>query len=135
MRIDLDDGSDATLDLAPLIDVVFLLLIFFMVATSFAQEEQRLDLELPEAHSGQEAGQHNEELVLDVLQDGSVELNGARLAPQALNDELSAIARNNPRRPVVVRADRGLDYGRVIAVLDQCRLVGLTNAGLATREG
>lgn len=135
MRIDLDDGSDATLDLAPLIDVVFLLLIFFMVATSFAQEEQRLDLELPEAHSGQEAGQQNEELVLDVLQDGSVELNGARLAAQALNDQLSAIARDNPRRPVVVRADRGLDYGRVIAVLDQCRLVGLTNAGLATREG
>jgi biopolymer transport protein ExbD len=135
MRVDIEENGDVALDLAPLIDVVFLLLIFFMVATSFAAQEERLDLELPEAHSGQAAEASNRELVLDVLPDGAVRLDGARLEQQALGTELARIARDNPLRPVLVRADRGLDYGRVIAVLDQCRLVGLTNTGLATREG
>lgn len=134
MRLELGDDGEAALDMAPLIDVVFLLLIFFMVATSFAREEQQLELDLPEAHSGA-AGEPARELVLDLLPDGGLRLDGQALSSAELPGRLADLARQDRRRALLVRADRGLEYGRVVAVLDQCRLAGLLNAALATREG
>jgi biopolymer transport protein ExbD len=134
MRLELDNEGDAALDMAPLIDVVFLLLIFFMVATSFAREEQQLDLDLPEARSAA-PGDSPRELVLDLLPGGALRLDGQDLSSAELPGRLAELARVDSRRALLVRADRGLEYGRVVAVLDLCRLAGLTNAALATREG
>ncbi len=63
MRLDLEDPVEETLNLTPLIDVVFLLLVFFLVSTTFADEQVEMDLELPEAQSG-EAGRDDHLVVI-----------------------------------------------------------------------
>ena len=136
MRIhESDVTDDESLNLAPMIDVVFLLLIFFMVATTFATIEERIDLELPQAESGAVPDEPPEELVLDVTEDGRVFVDGAAVDDDALTELLERTARRDPDTPVTVRGDRALDYGRIVRVLDLARLAGLENAGLSTREG
>ncbi len=135
MRVDNEAfEDDATLQLAPMIDVIFLLLIFFMVATTFASPEEQIDLELPVAESGESALEQPNELVIDVTEDGRTFVEGAELAASELDELLERTARAEPDTPVTVRGDRNLDYGRVVEVLDRCRVAGLQNAGLRTAE-
>jgi biopolymer transport protein ExbD len=136
MRIQESESvDDESLNLAPMIDVVFLLLIFFMVATTFATLEERMDLELPQAESGETQVEEPRELVLDVTRDGQVFVDGNALDDLALAELLERTARRDPRTPVTVRGDRDIDYGRIVRVLDLARTAGLENAGLSTREG
>jgi biopolymer transport protein ExbD len=128
-------GGDGELNLAPMIDVVFLLLIFFMVATTFASVEEQLDLDLPVAESGEAAEAAPQELVVDVDRSGNLFHAGAAIDERELAALLERTARSDPGTPVTVRGDERAVLGRIVAVLDLCRLAGLTNAGLRTREG
>ena len=65
------------LNLTPLIDVVFLLLIFFMVATTFLEPEREISIELPEAATASERAEVPDEIVINVLRDGSLNVNGS----------------------------------------------------------
>lgn len=127
--------DDQSLNLAPMIDVVFLLLIFFMVATTFATIEERMDLDLPQAESGTEAEEVPDELVLDVTESGEIFVDGRAIGESELAELMQRTARKDPATPVTVRGDRSLDYGRIVEVLDMARVAGLVNAGLSTREG
>ncbi len=127
--------DDQSLNLAPMIDVVFLLLIFFMVATTFATMEERVDLDLPQAESGTQSAESPDELVLDVTEAGQVFVEGRAMSDDELADLMQRTARRNPSTPVTVRGDRTTDYGRIVQVLDLARVAGLENAGLSTREG
>lgn len=136
MRCDDPEATDdQSLNLAPMIDVVFLLLIFFMVATTFATMEERMDLDLPQADSGTEAVETPDELVLDVTEAGQVFVDGRAMSDGELAELMQRTARRDPSTPVTVRGDRTLDYGRIVQVLDMARVAGLENAGLSTREG
>jgi biopolymer transport protein ExbD len=136
MQIDSSRGDDElALNLAPMIDVVFLLLIFFMVATTFVEPERELDLELPPAEHGAEPAPRPEELVIEVLRDGRVLVAGRELDRAALRAELERTADERAQTPVTVRGDRGADYGEVVAVLDLCHGAGLSDTGLVVRDG
>lgn len=132
---DEDLGEDSQLNLAPMIDVVFLLLIFFMVATTFATLEEQIDLDLPVAESGEAPIEIPDELIVDVDRDGNLFLAGSAVDEGALANLLQRTARRDPDTPVTVRGDEALNFGRIVAVLDLCRVAGLSNAGLRTREG
>ena len=134
MRIaDANDGDELVLNLAPMIDVVFLLLVFFMVATTFAEEERQLDLTLPAAESGDEPQPLPEEIVVNVTSDGRLVVAGEELTRDDLRDLLERAARRDPELPVTVRGDEVARYGAVAAVLDLCRTCGLRNTGLMMR--
>lgn len=130
-----DLGEDSQLNLAPMIDVVFLLLIFFMVATTFATLEEQIDLDLPVAESGEAPLEIQDELIVDVDRDGNLFLEGAAVDEDALANLFERTARRDPDTPVTVRGDQASSLGRIVSVLDLCRLAGLSNAGLRTREG
>ena len=134
MNFKRQSAEEVSVNLTPLIDVVFLLLIFFMVATTFADPEEQIDLELPVAESGESPIATPDELVIDVTEDGRTFVAGAELAAGELDELLERTARAEPDTPVTVRGDRNLDYGRVVEVLDRCRVAGLQNAGLRTAE-
>jgi biopolymer transport protein ExbD len=129
-----NDGS-GELNLAPMIDVVFLLLIFFMVATTYATIEEQIDLDLPVAQSGETPTEVPDELVVDVDREGNLFLAGAPIDEGGLTALFERTARADPDTPVTVRGDERSNLGRIVGVLDLCRLAGLTNAGLRTREG
>tara|TARA_B110000483_G_C18112311_1_gene510201 strand:- start:786 stop:1226 length:441 start_codon:yes stop_codon:yes gene_type:complete len=129
---------EATVELTPLIDVVFLLLIFFMVSTSFVQN-QALNVDLPQANGD---AQPNEDLIINVVvqQNGRYEIEGSIVVDtslQGLAKTLQAVVEKNAARrtslPVVISADATATHQSVVRVMDACAQVGLTQISLATQ--
>jgi biopolymer transport protein ExbD len=129
---------EATVELTPLIDVVFLLLIFFMVSTSFVQN-QALNVDLPQANGD---AQPNEDLFINVVvqQNGRYEIEGSIVVDtslQGLAKTLQAVVEKNAARrtslPVVISADATATHQSVVRVMDACAQVGLTQISLATQ--
>ena len=135
MRVrDEESIPDPEFSMAPLIDVVFQMLVFFLVASSWGVKEKQLDLELPSAQSASAPETLPDELVIDVRRDGAVVLRGRELERAELQGELAGIARSNPRLPVTIRGDRLVHHEDVVAVMDACGLAGLTNLAIGTLD-
>lgn len=118
-----------------MMDVVFLLLCFFVTSSVFSQWEYEVDLTLPSARSGNSATRLPGEIILNVAQDGRVTVNGRVLQGEALDRLLSQVAGYLPDQPVTVRADAATSYADFMKVVDACRLAGIANISLATTEG
>lgn len=131
MRLDADsDDAEFGINLTPMVDVVFLLLIFFLAATTFASEEVALDLRLPPAKSGQ-AGKSDRPLVVNVLADGRLHVDGREVSLEALRQKLQAAGERNAEQAVLVRGDREAQFGLGIQVLDACRLAKIKKVDFA----
>ena len=136
MKIETDEGAnELVLNLTPMIDVVFLLLIFFMVATTFLDPEREIDLELPEAESGEVASETLDQIVINIQRDGTIVLSGAPVDRDQLVSRLRDAARANPETPVTIRGDRATRHESVVAVMDACGVAGLYNLAVGTLEG
>lgn len=133
-----DEGvnEELVLELTPLIDVVFLLLVFFMLATTFLDPEREIELELPSAESAAELDQQPEEIVLSVLADGRVFHRNEELDQEQLLALLRGAAQRDPETPVTIRGHRAALHEMIVRVMDACGLAGLTNLAVgATSEG
>lgn len=132
MRLD-DDGDDERpfgIDLTPMVDVVFLLLVFFLAATTLARDEVELDLRLPEARSGTAAGP-GRQLVVNVFADGRLVVDGRELTLEALRQVLRAAWQRDREQAVLVRGDDGARFGVGLQVLDACRLARIQKVDFA----
>jgi len=135
VRIRAKSDEEPLLNLTPMIDVVFQLLVFFMVATTFLDPEKEIDIELPEASSGQAGEADDSELIINVFADGRIVLSGQVLEVEQLLDELRAAARADPDRPVTIRGDRLVYHERIVSVMDACEQAGMLNLGISITEG
>jgi biopolymer transport protein ExbD len=126
------EGDEFVLNLTSLIDVIFNLLLFYMVATTFQDEERALEIELPAAQASAELPA--EELVLDVLEDGRVFLLGAELSREELLQRLKSVAAADPATPVTIRGHRAARHEAIVGVMDACGLAGLSNLSVGTRR-
>lgn len=132
MRLD-DDADDErpfAIDLTPMVDVVFLLLVFFLAATTLARREVELDLRLPEARSGTAAGS-GRQLVVNVFADGRFVVDGRELTLEALRQVLGAAQQRDPDQAVLVRGDDAARFGVGLQVLDACRLARIQKVDFA----
>ncbi len=111
------------LDMTPLVDVVFLLLIFFLVTSVFKKEELALLLNLPSAEKGEKLLEKRE--ISIELSENSVALNGVKLDMIQLDSELSKVTEKN--RPVLLRIDRSVRYERIIDLFNTLKKYGLNN--------
>jgi len=127
-----DPAAELTLNLAPMIDVVFLLLIFFMVATTFAKQEKELSLDLPAAEGGEVAAKAMDEIVVNILADGTVRISGQDYGTDALRELLVQAGRRNPETPVTIRGDRTSQLQYVTEIMGMCRVAGLVDIGIMT---
>jgi biopolymer transport protein ExbD len=111
--------------IAPLIDVVFLLLIFYSVTTQFVSD-QRLKLKLPEAKTAESAGVSRERRppVVTVAVDGTVWIDQKLVPKTQLEGEIKRLVQRTPDKTIILKGDRGANYGIVIHVLDVARSVG-----------
>lgn len=130
MRLDDDDEAGEGMNLTPLVDVVFLLLVFFLAATTLAREEVELDLRLPEARSGQR-GAPGRVLVVNVFADGHLVVDGREVTFEALRQKLAAAWQRDREQAVLVRGDRAAQFGAGLQVLDACRLARITRVDFA----
>lgn len=137
MAVQLKRSTAATtLSLTPLIDVVFLLLIFFLVTSEFEDEERRLDIVLPSATSAEPMIAKSREIVIDVDSGGVVYLSGQTTSLDSLENLLTrAVADNPANQTVVIRADRGASFQPVVDVMDVCNRTGVDNYSVTTTEG
>lgn len=118
-----------------MMDVVFLLLCFFVTSSVFSQWEYEVDLTLPSAKSGHSSTRLPGEIILNVSQEGRVSVNGRTLQGEGLTRLLKQVAGYLPDQPVIVRADAATPYAEFMKVVDACRMVGISNISLATTQG
>ena len=118
------------LDLTPVIDVVFILLIFFIVSSVFKKDELALILDLP--NSNAKEMKVDKEQVFIELTENKLAIKGIEVSFDSLEDNLKAI--ENKQKSVIVRIDKKVEYQRVIKVLDLLQKYDLTNLALVTNE-
>jgi biopolymer transport protein ExbD len=127
--------DEPAINLTPMIDVVFTLLVFFMLATTFAERERLLDLELPYAASAADAKKPTpQELVINVAREGKVFVDGKTLEETQLAKVLSDTAQRDRRTMVTIRGDRRGAYDGIVHVLDACLQAGLVDVSLGALE-
>ncbi len=117
-----------------MMDVVFLLLCFFVTSAVFSQWEYEVDLTLPTAKSAQTPTRLPGEIILNVSKTGAVTVNQRTFHDEALDKLLRQVSSYLPGQPVIIRADEGTPYGAFMRVVDACRLAGIANLSLATSE-
>ena len=119
-----------TLDIHPLIDVVFLLLIFFMVTTTFS-ERPGMKLELPASETA--SSQSLQELTIVLTFDQRVFFQGREIELSNLPNLLEKALQRSSEKMVIISADRRVEYGKVVAVMDIAKKSGASGLTIATR--
>ena len=122
-----------TLNLTPMIDVVFLLIIFFMVGTEFTDWEHRLGLKVPQVKAMGALAPAPEKRVINVQRDGQISLDRDVVTLQELAVRLAAARQQYAELGVVVRGDAEGAFQNVAAVLGACREAGITDMGISVR--
>lgn len=117
-----------------MIDVVFLLLIFFIVSWQFARFERDTEVEVPTAEQTDKKARKVGEIIVNVREDGSIMLNGGEMTAEALLDKLEKLAVNFPNQAVILRGDGNADFEHVLTVLDQIKEAGIWNVAFATSK-
>lgn len=125
--------DEVGLDLTPLIDVVFLLLLFFMLTTTFV-ETTRLKIDLPEAGQGAEAERKDDHWIIEIDAQGRYAINGEMVGAEQLSERLRAIPGRTEDTSVLIRADGQASHQAVVRALDAARSAGIVRVGLATES-
>jgi len=117
-----EEPEEFGFQLAPLVDIVFLLLVFFLVATTYLDEEKDLAVKLPSASSaGSGPGARLERVLVNVRADGTIVLDKRPVSREELYRALVEARRANPNIPVVLRGDLSVTHGEIVGILDLCR--------------
>jgi len=119
------------INIAPLIDMVFILLIFFMVTTTFVREA-KLDIERPGAKTAQRAEQ--KAVRVSVGRRGELFVDARPVKPWMLQARLREIISRQRTKTVLVIADRHVETGMLVDIVDQCRLAGARDVGVAAEQ-
>jgi biopolymer transport protein ExbD len=127
--------EEIVLEMTPLIDIVFQLLIFFMLTTTFAVNVKQggLELDLPKAKSTDITSMAGH-VTIAILKDGRTVIDGEELSETELKNKLSRIHKKNPKTMVVVQADRMVPHWQVVKVMDMAATQKLKRLGIATVE-
>lgn len=121
------EGTDASLDLTPIIDVVFLLLIFFIMATTFSQPV--LDVVLPPAESAEAAEGDEAAIVIVIDREGRIEHEGR----ESGKEELARILAAGKGLPVMLHVDEKAPFEPFVMVMDQAKLAGREHVSITVR--
>lgn len=134
MNIDLTDDDVMDVPMAPLIDCVFLLLIFFLVATTLKKLDRELPLELPESAAAAGVPRSDDLLVISLDAEGSPFLDGAPISTGMLHERLRQAAGRHPGPKVRIDGDRAAPLESIVQVLDLCSFEGLKDVRIRARD-
>jgi biopolymer transport protein ExbD len=122
------------IQLAPLVDVLLLLLIFFLLTWNAARNENELDVKVPKASAAREKTAPIGDVVVNVKTDGNVVVNRRTLTPEELTELLKGLVQLNAEQAVVIRGDEAGAYRNIVNVLNICTQAGVTNVAFATAK-
>lgn len=129
-----DEEDEAEVSMSPLIDCVFLLLIFFLVSTMIKKENKDIDISLPESESAERQLPTNDQTVIGIDKDGNVYYDGHEATVMEVHNELRAEAERDPGHQVRVDADAEAPLHKVIEIVDLCQFSNLSNVVLRTYD-
>lgn len=124
-----NEGVD--INMGPLIDMVFLLLIFFVVTTSFVKESG-IDVQKSTAATAEVKERGN--IMIGLTADGDVYMEGKKVDVRAIRPLIERAMAEDPESAVVIVADKASETGAVVRVMDQCRLAGAKDVSLAANK-
>ena len=130
MKVRQRPSKRARIEIIPMIDVIFFLLVFFMVSSLAMTKINSMPVSLPKTAANPEAIKQN--VILTIRQDGAIYLNKAPITLDSLGAQLAYEMHDNPQDVVVVNADEGANYGLVVRVMDRAREIGVRKFALAT---
>lgn len=125
-------SRDPGFPLAPMIDIMFLLVIFFMASAIFSHWETKIGITVPTADSSVQGARQPGEIIINLDKDGEIVINGVVTAPNRLKNLLAHVAKRFREQPVIIRADADTPHREVVKVLDICRQVDIWNVAFAT---
>ena len=137
MPLKLQRDEQATINLTPMIDIVFLLIIFFMVSTKFSElneAERDIAISVPSVSNAQALTAAPRKRVINVFSDGSVALDRQPVALEQLQQELVAARKQYPQLGVVVRGDAETRYQSVASVIAVCRQAEINDLNIAVQQ-
>lgn len=131
MPLRTDSLEEPQLNLTPMIDIVFLLIIFFMVGTRFSEIEQQYDIELPTAAAVEPMTSRPDSLVINVARSGQVMISGKQVSLTELRTRLETARKAYSEQSVLIRGDGAGMYQSIVDVMDICHKAKIRNFSLA----
>jgi len=122
------------IQLAPMIDILLLLLVFFIISYQFSKSETELNVAVPTAQEGAEPERVRGEIIINVLADGTLKVESRVVDRQELFNNLAEIAKQFANQPVRIRGDGAVPYQRIVEVIDTCQKAGIWNISFATQR-
>jgi len=119
------------IQLTPLIDILFLTLVFFMVTAAYQNLESNVDIKLPTANSAQQTERSQGEIFVNLKSDGSIVVNERQMNIAELQEVLNRVSKYFPGGAIIIRGDQNAMLGRAIEVLDCCRKADIQNVAFA----
>jgi len=120
-----------TLNLTPMIDVLFLLIIFFVAGTQFIESEQQIPLKVPSVSNKGALTAAPEKKMVNVYRDGQITLDRKNVTLEELTAQLAAARGQYQALGVLVRGDAGTEFQRVASVLNACKQAGIADLGIS----
>lgn len=118
------------LNIIPMIDIMFFLLVFFMLSTMYMVEQKTIPVNLPQATSATIDNKTN--FTVTLKDDGSIYLEDQQTDIQTLLMQTTKEQKNNPSFAIIIRADKDINYDKVVSFIDTLKKAGITRFGLAT---
>lgn len=131
MRIQRQSSKKARIEIIPMIDTIFFLLVFFMISTLSMTQFKGMPVNLPKAASGQQAPAESAAITID--KDGRLFLNQQRLEKPALGEALQQQLAENAEMLIVINADDGVAHGEVVEVMDIARAANAARMAIAVK--
>lgn len=134
MKLSLRTKAEPEVNMTSLIDVVLLLLVFFMVSTSFVKQSQ-ITIRLPEAESAAIVEEVAEQLVIMITEQGTFLVNGRELInnrPETIRNALQELSAGNTKLPLTIRADANARHQHVVTAMDVAGKLGFVKISIAT---
>jgi biopolymer transport protein ExbD len=121
----------ARIEIIPMIDTIFFLLVFFMISTLSMARFTGVQVNLPKAATGSQPP--TETAVISLTKEGQLFFNKSAISEESLRQSLSAELVKNPELLVVINADDGVQHGKVVEILDEARQTGATKLSIAVK--
>ncbi|MCF7673772.1 MAG: biopolymer transporter ExbD [Akkermansiaceae bacterium] len=134
MKIRLQSDEEPEVSMAPLIDCVFLLLIFFLVSSMAKVRNKDIPIDLPQSEAAVKMRPDDKQVVVGIDPDGQLYWEGAPCSTNFLLEELRDLCITAPDRRIRIDMDKDVPFGRFVEVMDACQFYNLSNVGIRTYD-
>ncbi len=126
------ETSPPVMQMAPFIDIVFIILIFYITLSVFYQLETELSISVPKSEESKETTRSPGEIIINITAEGRVTVNQKELKGDELEKMLKRVSALYPSQPVIIRADKKTYHEQVVKVLDACAAANIWNIAFST---